>query len=66
MRRMAEMRSGGATLNAIGDQLSREGLHPRSGAIWGPNTIRRVLARMAIESPSASKKAIERGSEMAS
>lgn len=66
MRRMAEMRSGGATLNAIGDQLSREGLHPRRGAIWGANTIRRVLARMDIESPGASKKAIERGSEMAS
>lgn len=66
IRRMFELRSGGATYEAIGDQLAREGLHPRSGANWRKTTIHRVMERMTIESVGATRRPIEMGSQMVS
>ena len=43
---MRAMRADGATLQAVCDELTREGVLPPSGARWHPGTIHRILAHL--------------------
>jgi DNA invertase Pin-like site-specific DNA recombinase len=43
--RMKELRRGGASLRSVADSLNAEGLPPKRGTRWHPQTVARVLAR---------------------
>jgi DNA invertase Pin-like site-specific DNA recombinase len=42
--RVAELRAAGLSLRAIAAQLDAEGLRPRSGRRWHPQTVARIAA----------------------
>ena len=43
VERIIKMRTDGRTLTSIGDELNREGIKTRSGGLWYPNQVQRVL-----------------------
>lgn len=45
VRRIGELRAGGASVRVIAEQLTAEGFTPKRGGQWHPETVRRVLAR---------------------
>jgi DNA invertase Pin-like site-specific DNA recombinase len=45
--RMAEIRGGGASYRAVAATLNAEGLPPKRGGQWYPQTVSRVLGRLA-------------------
>lgn len=45
LRRIAELRAEGASLRQIGAVLTREGLTPKRGGAWHPETLRRAAVR---------------------
>lgn len=45
LARIRELRSKGLSLRDLSDQLSSEGLRPKRGHRWHPESLRRVLAR---------------------
>lgn len=45
--RMAELRSEGSSLKVVAATLNLEGLRPKRGDRWHPETVRRVLQRLA-------------------
>lgn len=47
LERMRALRSAGMSLRGIGQELVAQGFTNRSGAIWGPSTLKRVLDRVA-------------------
>jgi DNA invertase Pin-like site-specific DNA recombinase len=47
LARIRELRAGGLSVRMIADTLTSEGLKPKRGGEWHPETIRRILARAA-------------------
>ncbi len=47
LERMMALRSAGMSLRGIGQELVAQGFVNRSGAVWGPSTLKRVLDRVA-------------------
>ena len=45
VKRAVELRRGGATLQAIAQALTAEGLPTKRGAVWRAGTVRAVLLR---------------------
>lgn len=49
--RIAELRRVGRSLREIARTLDEEGHRPKRGDRWHPETVRRILARLAVEGP---------------
>jgi site-specific DNA recombinase len=48
VQRIVGIREGGLTLRAIAETLRREGYRTKRGGRWAPETVRKVLARLAV------------------